>query len=449
MYKQHTLIELIKENVVINNPEHLDFILNSFVSVNGKKCYIDRETNSIFVFNQSGYFILIQKMIKRHCNIELDKDEVEYLAEVLSTMNCFNEIVQKLNPLLDKDKITVDTVERAITVHTNSIVKDIELETKDYPTLELFISEYLRLFPQLPQLVKAIVWARVAPAKKSFWYIVAPSNWGKSFLMVALEKAGLATEIRNVDRFLANTEASSVSVDKLSRSACLIFDEFENFGNELKNVTFSIRLAEKFKMSQTVDVGLKLMFGANKVNSLSDGIDEQILNRVMFLEMDTVMKVTDLPTFKKVGSAKAITLLSFYITQLAKKEIDNLKRAEDSVLVAEQNLSTLGNQFDIRKNSDVATLHSSFNSMLLDAIEDNPFKDKEVIEMDYDNGIYFIRRPKKTIRRLLEKVLDKEEIGQYLNYYNRYISSSNIECYMKKTKKINGKAMKGKLITLK
>jgi len=170
---------------------------------------------------------------------------------------------------------------------------------------------------------------------------------------------------------------------------------------------------------------------------------------MMFLEMNTVMKVTDLPTFKKVGSAKAITLLSFYITQLAKKEIDNLKRAEDSVLVAEQNLSTLGNQFDIRKNSDVATLHSSFNSMLLDAIEDNPFKDKEVIEMDYDNGIYFIRRPKKTIRRLLEKVLDKEEIGQYLNYYNRYISSSNIECYMKKTKKINGKAMKGKLITLK
>ena len=124
MQKQQTLRELIKENVVINDTEHLDFILSSFVSVNGKKCYIDRETNSIFVFNQSGYFILIQKMIKRHCNVELDKEEVAYLAEVLSTMNCFNEIVQKLNPLLlDKDKITVDTVERVITVHTNSIKK--------------------------------------------------------------------------------------------------------------------------------------------------------------------------------------------------------------------------------------------------------------------------------------------------------------------------------------
>jgi len=450
MQKQQTLRELIKENVVINDTEHLDFILSSFVSVNGKKCYIDRETNSIFVFNQSGYFILIQKMIKRHCNVELDKEEVAYLAEVLSTMNCFNEIVQKLNPLLlDKDKITVDTVERVITVHTNSIIKDIELEAKDYPTLELFMKEYLELFPQLRQLISAIVWARVAPAKKSFWYIVAPSNWGKSFLMVALEKAGLAIEIRNVDRFLANTEASSVSVDKLARSACLIFDEFESFGNELKNVTFSIRLAEKFKMSQTVDVGLKIMFGANKVNSLSDGIDEQILNRVMFLEMDTLMRVTDLPTFKKVGSAKAITLLSFYITQLAKKEVDNLKRVEDGVLEAEQNLYTLGKQFDIRKNSDVATLHSSFNSMLLDAIEDNPFKDKEVIEVDYDKGIYFIRRPKKTIRRLLDKVLDKEEIEQYLSYYNKYISSSNVICYMKNPKKINGKSMKGKLITLK
>jgi len=148
--------------------------------------------------------------------------------------------------------------------------------------------------------------------KASFVHLRVKSNWGKSFLSGLLQNLQIGFEIDYHN--LMNKGANDISPIQVRNSFVMILDEFNNFSAEMKKLSHDFKFAPKFGMTEKVELYLKVLMSAEKSPSFSGGVDDQIVNRVMVMDISDVeaKRLTDRGVYKKHGNAKYMSALEYY-----------------------------------------------------------------------------------------------------------------------------------------
>ena len=304
-------------NEMLIKEEQAEKLLSSFATIAGKTYHIDSNNDGRLTHIKKENTRLVQLLAGKD-NIQITDKESVFIKDVVSPLNCYSYLLQDRDLLATELVVNMDSNRDEVTIRKAGLPKVNLANPFSLTDYREFMEEYILLFPQFAEIVNAVVCGRIAPSKESFLYLVAPSNFGKTFFMSAVNKAGLGIEIKDIDSFSKNTGASSVRVADLVDASCLMVDEFVFFNKELKGLTFDVTVAEKFQMAQTIPLGMKLMFSANISASFIGGVDPQLVNRVSMINIENGgLKIENLKTFKKFGKDRCHEYLSFYIREFA------------------------------------------------------------------------------------------------------------------------------------
>jgi hypothetical protein len=282
--------------------------------------------------------------------------------------------------------------------------------------------------------------------RSSFLYLRANAGFGKSFFSAILDKAQLTYETKQSE--LAKQEASSIDIDALSKSSALLIDEFTVFSQYMKTMTNYLTIAPKYQQTQKVELGLKILMSAEMSSSFSGGVDNQISDRVVFIDLTKKpKKLQEQEFFKEYGADKVLEVMAHY----ANVRVKNLAEKYSEPKVAEDFLA------DIREKYTLGNTTNSLTEDILELleIEIENVKTSHLIDMNADividenKGEIYIKRPKKTILRILEEHSDTDtlkkmrfKISDLQSIFGDKLINANA------TKVINGKHTKCAVIAL-
>jgi len=426
----------------ILSPSSVDFAENNIYRYAKQTIILNKDNKPLFPQGKAEAITMIAYIA------EVSKSEAKIMYEVATSINILEELRNEMNILSDRVEAKVDN--KTMTIYTplsfNNTKKDIseDIENGKY---EAFIVEYRKFMPILNELLDLIIYNYISPQKNSYINIVMPSDSGKSLIASALELAGVGLIIDDFKGFVENTSASPISVARLSNSMVVIDQEFKYFYESYKNITHNIKIAEKFQPTKSVKVGIKLFFNANLSESFSDGVDEQVTNRLVSYDLsDKMSPIVGKEWFDKVGGYKAVRYLAYYIEEYVKAKLSSLINKDDIYEYCDKEYRRITKKEDRALKTE--SIDTAMNEAIIEAIN-MPHEQKAKVGIDdaiiyTDEGI-FLKRPKKTLKSIFELVLTPNKAKHYMSYIENFIVK-NTEDYRQRPKKIFGKAVKGILL---
>ena len=381
-----------------------------------------------------------------HHVIEKMKDDlniffsIKQVSQQLKTIIQSNEIDEIVNQVDITSKEDTYKVEGDNLVITNGYNKPKGEFTR---TVANFLSHY-----PLKALLGIIMDGYINPRKDSFVYQIFPSNFGKSLIIEILRKAGLAEEVESLYSLADPKQNNIYSVSKLSKTICVIEDETFSIHEKIKNITFKSNVNIKFKKAQTVKMGVKLMFGANRVQIPSD---PQFANRFHVLDFSGQKPITEKDWYKEVGGRKVIEEVSAFVPNLVETilaEMEEGKNFYDYLAEIKVFFNTTKEEetykeklketkAEIEKELSKTTeeKQADFNKEMLDMIVDiaasiNPDEYQRVgILSDTiikDDNRICLRRGKSSVKKLLSFLLDKQEVNIYMSNWKHFVSMEEV-----------------------
>jgi hypothetical protein len=362
-----------------------------------------------------------------------DKDNETYIWEInilaiydmIVSLNAYDLLVYKSDLFLDKQVVEKDDITKTVTVVTNKLhIRKIDkcdkLSKFEYDEI---VRDYKEHFPYFDELLKLIIDMRLAKNRKaSFLHLRIKSDWGKSFLSGLFQNLEIGLEIDYHN--LMNKGANDISPVQVRNSFVLLLDEFNNFSSEMKKLSHDFKFAPKFGMTEKVELYLKILMSAEKSVSFSGGVDDQIVNRVMVMDIDDnkATKLTEREVYLRYGNAKYMSVLERYsylvLTKrlkeyLAMEKFEAHKRADEEVRKT----------FELYKMRDVTNLNEDIKSVINEIVRDilesddmtiNPkFREIRSNIIKITAGAYigkiFIRQPKKTFETILKNTVSESE----------------------------------------
>lgn len=173
----------------------------------------------------------------------------------------------------------VDGIATMIFPHLPFAVGDID---------QAVIHDYKAHFPEFDDFIYLLAASRFASSrKKSHLWLNCDSDWGKSFLMGALDLLGLVVET-SVGELAKMLDGGPVAktINEFRRVWCLAIDEFKGVTREVKQMSEYINFAPKGLSTIRAPLYLKLFMSAESVDSLASkdsGIEDQFANRFLYL----------------------------------------------------------------------------------------------------------------------------------------------------------------------
>ena len=242
----------------------------------------------------------------------------------------------------------------------------------------------------------------------------------------------------------------------------MILDEFNNFSSEMKKLSHEFQFAPKFGMKEEVELYLKLLLSAEKSPSFSGGVDDQIVNRVMVMDIpdEKSEKLDERKIYKKHGNAKYMSALVRYTFLTLQKHLKNYlemdkfeahKKADIAVKTAlsKYKMSGVSNLNDETKDTINEAIEEIINSSEMDI---NPkFREikKNIIEIN--TGIYsgkiFIKQPKRTFEIILKNSVSESDFKKMKWKLSDIGSITDI--VSAKPTYLNGKTHKGLVVNIK
>jgi hypothetical protein len=258
--------------------------------------------------------------------------------------------------------------------------------------------------------------------KASFVHLRVKSNWGKSFLSGLLKNIEIGFEIDYHN--LMNKGASDIAPIQVRNSFVMILDEFNNFSAEMKKLSHSFAFAPKFGMREEVELYLKILMSAEKSPSFTGGVDAQIVNRVMTMDVadSDAVKLTDREIYRKHGNAKYMRALEVYSYLQISEHLFNYLEREKFEAHREADVS-VGLALEKFKMKDVENLNDTTKSVINSMIEEildssdidlNPkFREIKANIIMIDRGKYkgkvFIKAPLRTFEIILKNSTSESE----------------------------------------
>ena len=381
-------------------------------------------------------FRIVEDM-KEKLNIFFSIKQVNSQLKTIIQSNEIDEIVNQMDLEIETNNYQIKNNRLYV---LNAYKRPLKPKT---PLVDRFMSHY-----PLKALIGVLVDGYINPRKDSFVYQIFPSNFGKSLIIEMLIQAGLATEVESLYSLSNPKENNIYSVQQLSSSICVVEDEFFTVHDKIKNITFKAPISVKFKKSQVVKMGVKLMFGANRVE-LSN--DPQFLNRFHVLDFSNHRPITEKEWYKKAGGRKTIKEVSEYIptlVNLVKKEIQDGKGFYDYLAEIKGFFSTNNNASS--KKEVIETIRDEIEKEINQTAEEKQEKfNREMFEIIYDlvssiktdeyqrigilsdtiikkdDGIIQIKRGKSSVKKILSFALSsKQEVNSYMNNWKNFIKYS-------------------------
>jgi hypothetical protein len=390
--------------------------------------------------------------------------KISDIYDTITVRNSYDLLVYKSDLFLSQQKVEKDDLTKTITVTTNKLhIREIEEPTISKVDYIEIVKDYKKHFPYFDELLKLVIDMRLAKNRKaSFLHLRVKSDWGKSFLSGLFQNLEIGFEIDYHN--LMNKGANDIAPIQVRNSFVLLLDEFNNFSSEMKKLSHDFKFAPKFGMTEKVELYLKILFSAEKSPSFSGGVDDQIVNRVMVMDIedDKSMKLTERKIYLKHGNAKYMSALERYAYLKLRKYLDeylNMDRFEAHKKADNEVRNTL----EKYKMKDVANLNDETKSVINETIHDildsdemtlNPkFRDIKNNIIKIETGVYigkvFIKQAKRTFETILKNTVSESEfkkmkwkLSDLNSIVNIVVDSRN------KTISIGSKKMKGLVINI-
>lgn len=383
--------------------------------------------------------------------------KIKDIYHTILSRNYYELLTYESDLFSSNQKVIRDEVSKTITVVTNKVhIKEpLNLVSKnDYMEI---VKDYKKHFPYFDELLALIVDMRFAKDRKaSFLHLRVKSNWGKSFLSGLLQNLQIAIEIDYHN--LMNKGANDIAPIQLRNTFVTILDEFNNFSQEMKKLSHSFSLAPKFGMTEKVEMFLKILMSAEKSPSFSGGVDDQIVNRVMVMDISDkeAKKLDDREVYKKHGNDKYMSALVRYAYLKITDRINSYLKLDrfEAHRTADNRCKEALHRY---KMKDVSNLNENVKLVIKDEI--NAIFDLTDIELtprhreikknliELEDGNIFVRQPKRTIENILKNSVSESE------YKKMRFKLSELESildiigdYTKRPYRHNGKNVKGLII---
>lgn len=348
-----------------------------------------------------------------------------------------------------------------ITVIGNSVnIKEAKTEISKSDYLEI-VNDYKMHFKYFDELLDLVVDMRFAKDRKaSFVHLRVKSDWGKSFLSGLLKNLNVAFEVDYHN--LMNKGANDIAPIQVRNSFVMILDEFNNFSAEMKKLSHSFSFAPKFGMREDVELFLKILMSAEKSPSFSGGVDEQIINRVMVMDIEDkeAFRLVDRDIYIKHGNAKYMEALERYAyLRISKKLKDYLalqkfeahKKADTEVRKSVKKYRM--KDIEVLKDSVRDVINEGVVEILNSSDMDINPKFREIrsniikIEDGKYSGNIFIKQPLKTFETIIKsKVSDGEFKKMKYKLSDFQEITYLVHDSSKKSIRINGAVTKGLVV---
>jgi len=242
--------------------------------------------------------LMSQDANKSQCKALLNEPWKAVLMS-LRRNNQREHVVMQVDMFAERASMSLDDPDKAVIVLTHLPLKtDAKADTE-------VVDDFLDHFPEFNDVLDFIVASRFAPDRKlCYLWLQCDSDWGKTFLVSALEELGLITRMTMTEAKAAyEGKPVGISAHDFRRSIVLVFDEFNAVNNEAKQLQNKMVVSAKFQLRATVEIFAKLFLSADSVGSLagSTGIEDQFANR--FSQMIETGSIKERPVFQQKGKA--------------------------------------------------------------------------------------------------------------------------------------------------
>jgi len=387
--------------------------------------------------------------------------KISEIYDVITSVNSYDLLVYESDLFLGQQEIRKDDFAKTITVVTNKLhikeIKQPSIKQSDYNEI---IKDYKQHFKYFDELIDLIIDMRLAKDRKaSFLHLRVKSNWGKSFLSGLFQNLQIGFEIDYHN--LMNKGANDIAPIQVRNSFVLILDEFNNFSAEMKKLSHDFKFAPKFGMSEKVELYLKILMSAEKSPSFGGGVDDQIVNRVMVMDIsdNEAVALTNRAIYKKYGNAKYMVALERYTYLKLMKRLEHYLSMEkfEAHKLADKRVNKALDRYRMK---DVSNLNDEVKFTINDTIHEilessdidlNPrFRDirKNIIELKSGRfaGKIFIKQPKKTFEIILKNTVSESEFKKMK--WKLSDLSNIVNLVSNKPQFINNKTQKGLVIDI-
>jgi len=332
--KKHFLKdEMVKDCILVDTgfvEEYLNDFFGRLFYYKKDVIYIDNNTFTeinksdlkVFLFNNMTKGIFWdeeynkekKKYIKTYF---VDADKIYSYAKLNKLDNLKFEGV-----LFGDEKVELDYKTKTLFVSVKNIIIKRDFKELGENAKKEIIEDYRKHFSQLHEFLDFLVACRFTNnRKRSFLYLNAPSDWGKSFLMGIFKKIGLGLEIDYSD--ILKDKPVGLNAMSVLKSLVLFLDEFTTFKKELKKITHYMSVEEKYSPKVEVEVYAKVLMSAEKSPSFNDTVETQIVNRVLMLQIKKDVEIlTNREVYKKYGNLMYFEAVKQYITEYLINKIE-------------------------------------------------------------------------------------------------------------------------------
>jgi len=322
-----------------------------------------------------------------------------------------------------EETIKLEKFENDLYITKNNVSFYIKCNEYDFNInkYKFFVKKYLKdVFPHFIEYLDYLTLNLFDKGRKtSYVYLNVFSNWGKSFLMdlFAEMKIGVITNSKSIEKV-----PSPLTPEMFNNKVNLFIDEFKIFKSELKEMTNKLLLESKNRDLTIVPVFLKTFLSAEYSASFEDGVDQQILNRVLIYNYskEEVKGVEYLKEKENVDTSELMYYLKIFTKRYIQKRINYLKN-KDGIYI-QQKIKEI---FDKRK-LEVENIEHKIIKLFLNEIEFllnnetslnynyEKINDKEVYNLD--KGVKIVKIENNTehiyisnIKNFLEILLNYED----------------------------------------
>jgi len=326
------------------------------------------------------------------------ENQVEHVVE---RVDLYQE--EELKFEYNKDKNIVSIITNKM-IHNNPDKLDISI-TKDIENL--IIKDFREYFEEFDSILEWNVACRFTPIRRtSFLHLRANAGFGKTFLAKCFIDLGLWNKIEASD---IKEHASGLNPIHFKHSIGLLMDEFKKFDSTMKEWNTHISVEPKYGQKKSIEVFAKIFLSAEKSESFTNGINEQISDRLCVIDKQNSPKLEFREIHKQYKSIYGDVLIH-YIHNTIKEHIlryrsyEKIEARDKATKVLEDfynKWKIVGDNLDtvIRKHF-FDTVYNIYDANEYDLTrEEKEIKMNIVLQGDY----LFIKKTKKTYDKIMEE----------------------------------------------
>lgn len=460
-FLQYTDQILLSKNICKKAYDTIQILLDKFIYLNNSLYLINSKILNISKIEKTDIKNIVEEICykKGLYYIQEKKDKVKYcylidynkFTTYIKGNNHFGDIKLVDDLFLPKSEVRKNYKRKQIILVKNELLIDKPEKPQDMILTEeikqKIINDYKRHWKgYLDDFIDYIVSVRFANDRKiSYLNLNVKSDWGKGLLMGMFKELGIATDITIAD--LKEDKASGINLNDVLNSFVLFIDEFKKFNNILFKYTHFLKIEEKFKPRVEIPSYAKILLNADKSESFSYAVDEQIKNRVLIMDISNGEKITENPLYLENTLRYKYIIKNYFYEQIVKKVKYYVNLGRTTATVESEKV--------LRRLKEKYRIESDFNvdELIKDTIYNFIYNFNKKNEEDYSkfesniksniiikDGYVYIKSPVKTILNILKEELDDT---QYKKVEYKKAQIHEIFNTNNKTYKVNGQVIRG------